>query len=416
MIVLGLFVALLFIYSLFSKRAQGMIITAPMIFATAGILIVFLQPKLFVGDFDNKAFLIVGEITLALVLFSDATHINLRRVMREYQLPSRLLGVAMPLVMLMGTVFAMLLFTDLSFWEAAVLGVILAPTDASLGLAVITSKRVPAPIREALTLEGGLNDGLAVPFMMLFIALARVDSPLGDTSWVMYAGQQIVLGFLVGLVLGWLGGWLTAQAKKNGWMAKPAQELALLSLAVFSWWLSENVLGGNGFIAAFIAGAVVRRGYESIGEEMVEINEAWAHLLIYLVFYLFGITVAPDLLLLTVPFWMYAIVSLTVVRMLPVWLSMHNTGVQRASKVFMGWFGPRGLASVVLGLVYIKEKAHLPGEQTIILAVIATVLLSIFAHGISAAPGIKLYSRRVASFPSDAPECHAAQSELAEAH
>jgi len=414
MIVLGLFCALLFGYSLISKRARNMIITAPMIFTAAGIAIVFLSPKLFDGDFDEKAFLVVGEISLALVLFSDATHINLRRVMREYQIPSRLLGAAMPLVMLMGMVVALLLFSDLSFWEAAVLGAILAPTDASLGLAVITNPRVPAPIREALTLEGGLNDGLAIPFMMLFIALARVDSPLGDTSWVMYAGQQIVLGFLVGLVLGWLGGWLMAQAKKSDWIAKPAQELALLSLAVFSWWLAENVLGGNGFISAFIAGAVVRHGYEDAGEEMVRINEAWGHLLVYLVFYLFGMVIAPDLLLLTAPFWVYAVLSLSLVRMLPVWLSMRKTGVQRSSKIFLGWFGPRGLASVVLGLVYLKEKAHLPGEQTIIMAVIATVLLSIFAHGISAAPGIKLYARRVAGFPPDAPECQ--DSGLAEAH
>jgi NhaP-type Na+/H+ or K+/H+ antiporter len=414
MIVLGLFCALLFLYSLISKRAQSMIITAPMIFTIAGILIVLATPALFVSDFDEKAFLIVGEVTLALVVFSDATHISFQRVIRENLIPARLLTIAMPLVILTGTVVAALVFADLSFWEAAVLGVILSPTDASLGLAVITNKRVPAKIREALTIESGLNDGLAVPFMMLFIALARVDSPLGNTSWIMYAGQQIVVGFLVGLILGWLGGWLTAMAHKNGWMGKPAQELALLSLAIFCWWLAENVLGGNGFIAAFIAGAVIRRGYESIGEKMVEFNEAWSHLLIYLVFYLFGIAVAPDLLLLTAPFWIFAVLSLTMVRMLPVWLSMHNTGVQRASKIFMGWFGPRGLASMVLGMVYLKEKAHLSGEDTIILAVIATVLLSIFAHGISAAPGIKLYTRRVANFPSDTPECQV--SELAEAH
>ena len=412
MIIMGIFLALLFFYSLMSKRARGMIITAPMIFTSVGILIVLLIPELFKSDFDEKAFLVIGEITLALVLFSDATHINLRRVMQEYQLPSRLLAAAMPLTILMGTIIAVMLFSDLSFWEAAVLGAILSPTDASLGLAVITSKRVPARIREALTLEGGLNDGLAVPFMMLFIALARVDSPLADTSWISYAGQQIVIGFLTGMVLGWLGGWLTARAKKSGWMAKPAQELALLSLAVFSWWLAENVLGGNGFISAFVAGVVVRRGYESAGEEMVEFNEAWGDLLIYLVFFLFGMVIVPDLPLLTAPLWLYAILSLTVVRMLPVWLSMRNTGVKRASKVFMGWFGPRGLASVVLGLVYLKEKAHLQGEQTIILAVIATVLVSIFAHGISAAPGISFYARKVTAFPSDARECQ--ETELAE--
>ena len=405
MILLGIFLTLLFFYSLISRRARQMIISAPMLFTAVGIGIVLLSPEVFKIRFDDKVFLVVGEITLALVIFSDATQINLQRVLREYQIPSRLLAAAMPLVILIGTVAAVLIFTDLSFWEAAVLGAILSPTDASLGLAVVTSKRVPALIREALTLESGLNDGLAVPFMMLFVALARVDSPLQDVSWLTYAGQQIIGGVLAGLVLGWIGGRLTAMARKSGWMGKPAQELALLSLAVLSWRLAEHVIGGNGFIAAFIAGAVVRRGYESVGEEMIEFNEAWGQLLVYLVFFMFGMVIAPDLLLLTAPFWLYAIMSLTLVRILPVWLSMRGTGVQRSSKLFMGWFGPRGLSSIVLGLVYLKEEVNLPGEETIILAVIATVLLSILAHGISAAPGIKLYAHQVPDYPRDAPEC-----------
>jgi NhaP-type Na+/H+ or K+/H+ antiporter len=405
MIRLGVCLTLVFLYSLVSKRALKTIITAPIVFTTAGLIMVFILPELSQVEIQNKTILVIGEITLAVVLFADATRISLRKVRRESQLPGRLLGIGMPLTIMAGTLVALLIFTEFSLWEAAILATILAPTDASLGSAVVNSKRVPARIRQALNVESGLNDGLSVPLLMLFVALARVESPGEDTSWFIYTAQQIGFGLLVGAGLGFLGGWLIRHANRRDWISKGAQQLALLSLALLSWWLAEKVLHGNGFIAAFTAGAMVQLGFENARERMIEYNEAWEDILIYFVFFFFGMLAAQDLLSISLPIWVYAILSLTLVRMLPVGISMIRSRLHISSVLFLGWFGPRGLASIVLGLIFLAEKADLPGESLIVLTVIATVLLSVFAHGISSAPAINVYARQVEAMPPDALEC-----------
>ena len=397
MILLGIFLTVVFLYSLISKRAQKTIITAPIIFTLAGMFGYLVLPETSQATINNKTVLIIGEITLALLLFSDALRINLRRVIREYQLPSRLLGIGMPLTIILGGLVALLLFSDFSIWEAAILATILAPTDASLGAAIMHSKRVPAIIRRALNLESGLNDGLSIPLLMLFIGLASVTSSGQDRSWIVFTVQQIGFGLLVGLVIGWLGGWLAANAEKKGWMIKAAQPLAMIAIAILSWWLAEKVVGGNGFIAAFIAGVLVREGYQDAHERMAEFSEAWGDLLIYLIFFFFGLMAMPQLKNLIPPYWIYALLSLTLVRMLPVGLAMIGTRLHISSILFLGWFGPRGLASIILGLIFLEQKTNLSVEPVIILAVISTVLLSVFAHGISAAPAINLYARRAAA-------------------
>jgi NhaP-type Na+/H+ or K+/H+ antiporter len=309
----------------------------------------------------------------------------------------------MPLIILVGTITAVLMFTELSFWEAAILGAILAPTDASLGHAVMSSKRVPLRIRQALNVEAGLNDGLAIPFLMLFIALARVDQPLTDRSWIVYTLQQVGLGILFGLLFGWIGGWLMGQANKRHWMSAPLKQLALLSIAVLSWTIVEES-PGNGFIAAFVVGLVIKNGYESAGEQMVEFSEVWGQLLNLVVFAVFGTLVGPLLGNIGALVSLYALLSLTIVRMLPVGISLIGAKLHRSTMLFMGWFGPRGLASIVLGLIYLKEEANLAGEELITLIVTATVLLSVFLHGISAAPAINLYAKQVENLDSEAPE------------
>jgi NhaP-type Na+/H+ or K+/H+ antiporter len=404
MILLGIFLVVLFLFSLVSKRSQKTVITAPIVFTLAGMLGYLLLPEKSQSPVDNKTVLVIGEITLALVLFSDASRIKLRQVMREYLVPSRLLGVGMPLTIILGTVVAVLLFSDFSIWEAAILATILAPTDASLGAAIVHSKKVPAIIRRALSLESGLNDGLSIPLLMLFIGLASVDSPTQDQSWIVFTLKQIGFGFLVGLVLGWIGGWLSAHAGKQGWMTKAAQQLALVAIAILSWWLAEKVIDGNGFIAAFVAGALVREGFRDADERMAEFSEAWGDLLIFFIFFFFGLLVMPELRSMQVAYWIFAILSLTLVRMLPVGIALINAQLQRTSIVFLGWFGPRGLASIVLGLIFLEEKTNLSSEAGIILAIIATVFLSVFVHGVSTAPGIKLYVKSLEKLPPGAPE------------
>jgi NhaP-type Na+/H+ or K+/H+ antiporter len=403
MIVFGIFLVLIFILSLVSHRLKKTILSAPMIFTSAGIIVFLVIPELALVEVNNKTVLLLAELALAFTLFTDASRIQARSVLRDSQLPDRLLLIGMPLTIFAGLIIGLLVFTSLTFWEAAILAVILTPTDASLGAAIATSKRVPDRIRQALNIESGLNDGLSVPFLMLFIALARVDSPLENTSWILYTLQVIGLGLLVGGVMGWGSGWLMGIAARRGWTEEKAEQLGLLAVVVLTFFIAQQI-GGNEFIAAFVAGLLVKVGFVDAGERLVDFNEAWGELLVYFVFFIFGAIAAPILPTITFSVVVYAALSLTLVRMLPVAVSMLGVGLQRSSVLIMGWFGPRGLTSIVLGFVYLKEEANLPGEPLILLTVAATVLLSVFAHGISTAPTINRYGAVVESLPPEAPE------------
>ena len=410
MIVFGIFLVLIFILSLVSHRLKKTILSAPMIFTSAGIIVFLVIPELALVEVNNKTVLLLAELALAFTLFTDASRIQARSVLRDSQLPDRLLLIGMPLTIFAGLIIGLLVFTSLTFWEAAILAVILTPTDASLGAAIATSPRVPDRIRQALNIESGLNDGLSVPFLMLFIALARVDSPLENTSWILYTLQVIGLGLLVGGVMGWGSGWLMGIAARRGWTEEKAEQLGLLAVVVLTFFIAQQI-GGNEFIAAFVAGLLVKVGFVDAGERLVDFNEAWGELLVYFVFFIFGAIAAPILPTITFSVVVYAALSLTLVRMLPVAVSMLGVGLQRSSVLIMGWFGPRGLTSIVLGFVYLKEEANLPGEPLILLTVAATVLLSVFAHGISTVPAINRYGAQVESLPPEAPEFNKPTSE-----
>jgi len=404
MIIFGLFLLLIFLLALTTNRLARTVLTAPMIFTLAGILVVLFLPTLIRAEVESESILLLGEIALALVLFTDATRISVSSLWRNAGLPARLLGIGMPLTIALGAVVAALLFTDLSIWEAAILAVILAPTDAGLGQVVVSSPLVPLRIRQALNVEAGLNDGLSVPFLMLFVALAQAAGPSQDQHWVLFTLQQIGFGVLTGAALGWVGGWLIGRARQQWQMPGSFQHLALLSLAVLCWLTAEHVTGGNGFIAAFAGGMFVKVHFENAGEHMLEFAEAWGQLLNFGIFFIFGLLVGPALGQFGVAVILYALLSLTLIRMLPVAISLLGMRLNPASVLFLGWFGPRGLASIVLGLLFLKQKAHVPNESLIILAVEATVLLSIFAHGLSANPAISRYARRIAQLGPDAPE------------
>jgi NhaP-type Na+/H+ or K+/H+ antiporter len=268
---------------------------------------------------------------------------------------------------------------------------------------------VPVRIRRALNIESGLNDGLSMPFFTLFIALSGVEALSGSHGWLVYTLQQIGYGALVGLVIGWLGGKLLGQSVQRGWIANPFQQLALLMLALMCYGAAGE-LGGNGFIAAFVGGAAVKTGYGQAGDQATEFNEAWGHLLNLFVFFIFGILAASRLSLLTWPIVLYALLSLTLARMLPVAIALIRSRLQPASVLFMGWFGPRGLASIILGLILVEKETDVPGQGLIVSAFILTVLLSVLLHGLSAQPGARLYQRKVAALDPSAPEMSAADS------
>lgn len=396
------FIALVFLYSLASRRLERTVVTAPMLFTGAGIVVVLCQPVLRHQRVDLHLFLQVAEIGLVLLLFTDASRSDLRVLRSIRNLPARLLSTGMLLTMLAGALGARLLFPSLSIWEAGILAAILAPTDAGLGQIIVTSPQVPLKIRQALNVEAGLNDGLSVPFLLFFIALAGATPDGHRASLAWFIVEQLGFGILVGLGVGRIGGWLLGHAHRQQWMAESWQQLGVVMLPLLALVVSDAV-GASMFIAAFVAGLAIQGVFPEAGKHGVEFTEEWGQVLNLSVFFTFGMLVARNWQQISLPLALYAVLSLTVVRMVPVAIALRGTRLSRATVLFMGWFGPRGLASIVLGLVYL-EATHRVGGTTISLAVMATVLLSIFAHGLSAVPGMAAYARGVAALEADAPE------------
>jgi NhaP-type Na+/H+ or K+/H+ antiporter len=390
---LPVFIGLLFAYSLVSARLEKTVVTAPIVFTLAGIaLFAVFQPS--DQRMNSGVFLSLAEIGLVLLLFTDASRTDLRILRNIRALPARLLSAGMLLTILLGALAAKLVFPQLSWWEAGILSSILAPTDAGLGQIIVNSPLVPMRVRQALNVEAGLNDGLSVPFLLFFIAMATAG--IGEPSFTRFIGEQLGLGLVVGAGIGLIGGWLLEAARRHEWMAESFLQLAVVALPVLSLLLSDHV-GASPFIAAFVAGLLVQVPFKSAGKHSVEFTEEWGQIFNLAVFFLFGLIVARASGGFGVAPFIYALLSLTVVRMLPVALSLIGTGLDKGTVAFMGWFGPRGLASIVLGLVYLEQEKHLPGEQITRLAVMATVMLSIFAHGLSAQPCIRLLARKTSS-------------------
>ena len=399
----AVFVVLVFLYSLVSRRLERTVITAPIFFTSAGLLMFLMPPSLSALELERKGFLLIAEIGLVMTLFTDAAHINLQALKGNGNLPVRLLSTGMLLTIVLGAIGALAVVRGLGLWEAGILAAILAPTDAGLGQVIVSSTRVPMRIRQALNVEAGLNDGLSVPFLMVFIALALETSEGAGTVLTRFLGEQLGYGTLIGLGIGLAGGWLLGEAQRRDWMAEGFRQLGLVTLPLLCVIVSEAT-GASMFIAAFVAGLVVQVGFAQAGKHSAEFAEDWGQLFNFFVFFLFGLFVARVGTHFSPALVVYAVLSLTLVRMVPVAVALAGTGLSRGTVLFMGWFGPRGLASIVLGLVYLEQEAKLPGEPKIRFAVMATVLLSIFAHGLSALPGIDLYARKIASLDSGAPE------------
>ena len=396
--------AVVFTFGLVSRRLEGTILTAPLLFVAAGVVLGPTGLGVVEFELDEHTVLLLTEIALAIVLFTDAASTNLTILSQNEELPLLLLGIGMPLTIALGTVVAALVLTDLTIWEAAIVGTVLAPTDAALGQAVVSNPRVPVRIRQALNIEAGLNDGLSVPFLALFLTLAMAEEELQPASyWLRFALEQVGLGVLVGVGVGLAGGWLVNRASKRGWMTDSFQRLALLALALIAWALADYI-GGNGFISAFVGGLAVGPTVERVGECLIRFTEAEGQLLNLSVFFIFGVLVVGLIHPLGWKVALYALLSLTVIRMLPVGISLIRTHLRSVSVLFAGWFGPRGLASIVLGLIVVAEAPLLSGREEIAQVVAFTVLLSVLLHGVTAAPLSTAYARLVDAMSANAPE------------
>lgn len=389
----AIIVAGLLAYSLISGRLQGTIITAPLVFILFGFTVG--SGGLDVADVDlsHSAIHVVAEFTLILVLFSDAARIDLNRVRQDHDLPLRMLVIGLPLAIGAGTLIALHLFPAFSLWEATLLAALLAPTDAALGQAVVAAKVVPVRIRQAINIESGLNDGIALPAVLLFAAFAsaqHVSQEAGE--WIRFGLLQVTLGPLVGVAVGYVGARLLDEAAERGWADAPFQGIGILSLAAFSFAAAELV-SGNGFIAAFIGGMVFGNTIRHPCIFLFEFMESQGQLLMLITFLIFGTTLLPEgIAHFNLTILLYAVLSLTVIRMVPVAIALLGTGLSLPTQLFLGWFGPRGLASILFVLL-ILEESHLKHHEELLSITVVTVALSALLHGVSAAPLSRLYGR-----------------------
>lgn len=416
MVELGVIAGVVVLYGLFSRRLEGTALTAPMVFVGAGLLLGWTgvvdfgfaaAETAFEFEIGNDIVLAFFEVTLVLLLFTDATRLNLTVLRGNKGLPSRLLVIGLPLSIALGGVLAGVFLLKLSFWEAAIVGAVLAPTDAALGHAVVSNKRVPVRIRQALNVESGLNDGGSVPFLTLFVALAAVEANTGETGfWIRFAFEQIGYGMALGIGVGLVGGFVIDHASKRGWMLGIYQQLGIASLAIVAW-ASAEAVGGNGFIAAFVAGLAAGSAVRDLGEMVADFSEDQGKLLSLAVFFIFGAIATETLGEVTWAMLVYAILSLTIVRMLPVAISLAGTGLATRTVAYMGWFGPRGLASIILAFVVLEEET-LVGRGEIFVVMCIAVLLSVFLHGMTAGPLSAVYANHIeASMADDDPEMEA---------
>ena len=388
LVVAGLFVA----YALVSRRLDRWSVSGPLVFTAVGVLLG--PPALGVigGRFDEGAVELLAEATLVVLLFGDATRIDLRVLRPQVRLPARMLGIGLPLTLAAGTAVTALVIDGLSLAEAAVVAAVLTPTDAALGQAVVGNPRVPVKVRQALNVESGLNDGLMLPAITVLTALAAADAGLESPGfWVGFAARQIGFGVLVGVAIGAVGGWVLDHYASRGWVEGAMRQIAVLALAVAAFAGAEAV-DGNGFVAAFVGGMAF--GYVA-GErcaDAADFTEDEGQLLSLLTFLFFGaLLLGPRLDDLSLPVALCAVASLTLVRVVPVILSLLGEGLAWPTMGYLAWFGPRGLASILFGISVVEEIGEANGD--LVLDVVAwTVAGSIVAHGLSAGPAADRYA------------------------
>jgi len=400
-----LFFILVILYALFAAKLDSMSITMPMIFVVFGVILGPHGLGFFQGTVEGLTLERFAELTLVLLLFADATTLSFHQVSEDRSLPVRLLLIGMPLTIILGGLFALALFPTEGLGFALLIGTILAPTDAALGWPIFTNKNVPQRIRRALIVESGLNDGIATPFVALFTALAVAETVSTQGPFLIPALLQIAIAIGVAIAVGLGGGWLFAQAVKRGWTSKLAEQIGGVALALAAYSISVTS-GGNGFIAAFVSGLLfgyITRGLVHAGSEFPENIGTLFSLFVWTIFGAYA--VVPVLQAFNPLALVFAIFALTLVRMVPVAVATLGSKFRVETLLVMGWFGPRGLASVVFTLIAM-ESFQEAGYQIELLIEMAvwTILLSVFLHGISAVPLANWYAIRLQSAAMDAPE------------
>jgi NhaP-type Na+/H+ or K+/H+ antiporter len=384
--------------ALVSRRLAPTAVSGPMVLVAAGLACGPIGLDLIDISRDSEAVTLLFEAALVAVLFTDAAGVRWSALRRDDALSLRLLGVGLPLTMLFGAIAAGLLLTGFSVWELALVAVILAPTDAALGQPAIADPRVPATVRQGLNVESGLNDGIALPFFVVLLAASTGDSESVGVAEVF--ALALGLSTAVGLVVGGLGAWLLAVATARGWVAEDWRRVPALMVAGLGYVVTGS-LGGSGFITAWVAGlafgvvwrrtmpppAAATAGPRSV----VGLSEELGNVLASLSFFVFGaVLLGPALSAIGWRTVLYAAASLTVVRMVPVAVALAGSRFRPPTVLYIGWFGPRGLASIVFALLLLEDGP--PATDLLVDAVALTVGLSVLLHGATAAWAARRYA------------------------
>ncbi len=380
-------------FALVSKRLAGTALTAAIAFVAMGLLVGTEGLDLLDIRIGSSDLRLLAEATLTLLLFSDAAVLDTDRLRREATFPLRLLAIGLPLTIVAGSLTAMLMFPDLLVFEAIALAVLLAPTDAALGQAVVTDQRLPSVVRQGLNVESGLNDGVCVPLLLAAVTFAEIEeAPTFDGEILVDLVSELLIAGVVGIVAGVVVGFLRNESARRGWMTDSWRLLVPVLTAIVAYVVTVD-LGGSGFIAAFVAGLVYGRVVGPSAHEDNELNEDLGQLLSAVTFVLFGaVMVGRGISGLDASTVVYAVLSLTLLRMVPVAISLIGTGAKLPTVGVAGWFGPRGLATIVFALT-IVEDTGLAGTRVIVDVATVTVLLSVVAHGLTAPPFVGLYAR-----------------------
>ncbi|MAI73892.1 MAG: sodium:proton antiporter [Rhodopirellula sp.] len=393
--ILAVIAAFVFAYCLVAARLARTQFNGPLIYVACGLILGPYCLNLVAMDVDGETLKTLAEITLAVVLFTDSAGANLPVLRRVRRLPVRLLLIGLPLTIAFGFFSGSVLYSNLTWIELALLATMLAPTDAALGQAVINNEAVPSSVREGLNVESGLNDGICVPVLLLFLAISAdsLDQGAVFIQMLELPLQAIGIGSLIGIASALIGCISINASVKRDWIDGAWTQIPVIALAVVCFAISQW-LGGSGFIACFVGGLVFGGLIREQKQPLLKAADGTGDVLSMITWFIFGALFIGDCLL--APEWRaiaYALLSLTVVRIIPVFLSVIGMGLQSDSKLFMGWFGPRGLASIVF--IVMVNEADLPGSKTLVQAVTWTVLLSVILHGITANPLANLYAKRV---------------------
>ncbi len=387
-------------YTMIAKRLASTVLTAPMLFIAFGYLLA--QTGLMPHQGAEATLHLVAEVALILLLFLDAAQINLSILRKQHVWPVRMLLVGLPLSIAVGTLAAWPFLPGWPIFAVALVAALLAPTDAALGQAVVANPVVPERARRALTVESGLNDGLALPAVLLFADLTAYTMQRDNADWLWFAFKQLTLGPLVGAIIGLFGGTILLRAKKFRVTSETYEGIGVISLAGAAY-LAAQQIGGNGLISAFIAGLCFGNVVQGQCKFIYEFTESEGQLLSWAAFFLLGLALVPQALEhLTLAMLALILVSLVIVRPLAIWLSLIGTDASPVTRLFFGWFGPRGLATALFALLIVHKTSDVFADEILALAVNA-VWISALLHGLSAVPGAKWYAAKVEAM-GDCPE------------